>query len=113
VPNPSLIAGNWYQVVAVYDPGDFLDADAGVSIFLNGECKGGKCLIANPPYPSGGLYNSPGSNGWTIYPMNGGAPLRFGTRDCNTFFTGGLDEIAILDRILTASEIRQLYNAAR
>jgi hypothetical protein len=45
--------------------------------------------------------------------MNGCSPLRIGTRDCGSFFTGGLDEVAVFDRRLTATEISALHTQSQ
>ena len=79
----ALTPGEWIHVVAVYDPGDMDTALAGVRIYKNGVLRKG------PPDP-GTLYGT-----YDIVPADGSAPVRFATRDGNSFFTGGLDEVAI------------------
>jgi len=37
--------------------------------------------------------------------------VSFATRDGNSFFTGGLDEVAIYPRMLTGVEIMENYTA--
>jgi hypothetical protein len=96
-----LTAGEWIHVVACFDPGDAETKGAGVHIYKNGVPRLG------PPSP-GTLYNNPK---WHIKPVHGIAPLRLGTRDLKSFLTGGLDEVAIYPRVLTAREIRENYNA--
>ena len=59
-----------------------------------------------PPAP-GTLYRNPQ---WQITSVPGSAPLRLGTREGKSFFTGGLDEVAIYPRVLTAQEIRDHYD---
>jgi len=44
-------------------------------------------------------------------PADGSAPVRFATRDGNSFLTGGLDEVAIYPRVLTGAEIMENYTA--
>ena len=44
--------------------------------------------------------------------MHGTAPLRLGTRDLASFLVGGLDEVAIYPRVLTAAEIMDNYQTA-
>lgn len=95
-----LVRGRWYQFVGVLDPGDWRDSTAGATIYKDG------ARIAGPPM-SGSLYSS-----FQVTPGNGSAPLRFATRDTNSFLTGALDEIAIFDRKLTDDQISQLYEAA-
>jgi hypothetical protein len=48
-----------------------------------------------------------------IAPKHGGAPLRLGTRDLKGFLTGGLDEVAIYPRVLSAEEILQHWKVAQ
>jgi hypothetical protein len=46
-----------------------------------------------------------------VSPQVGGAPLRIGTRDLNSFFAGEIRAIRIWNRLLTDAEITDLYNA--
>lgn len=95
-----LVAGEWIHIVACYEPGDKdTDPPAGVHIYKNGVHRLG------PPSP-GTLYKTYG-----IVPAHGTAPLRFGTRDFGSFLMGGLDEVAIYPRVLTADEVLENYNA--
>ncbi|HMB28516.1 MAG TPA: LamG domain-containing protein [Blastocatellia bacterium] len=96
----TLEPGKWIHVVACYDPGDANDPEAGVSIYKNGVLRGG------PATQPGALYRA-----YNIAPAHGAAALRFGTRDLNSFLTGGLDEIAIYPRVLTAAEVLDNYKA--
>jgi len=96
-----LTAGQWIHIVACFDPGDAQTPGAGVSVYKNGIFRLG------PPVP-GTLYRNPQ---WQITSVPGSAPLRLGTRDGKSFFTGGLDEVAIYPRVLTAQEIRNQYHA--
>lgn len=48
-----------------------------------------------------------------VMPVAGTAPLRLGTRDKKSFFTGALDEVAIYPRALTAREIADNSRAGR
>jgi hypothetical protein len=59
--------------------------------------------------------NSPGTlySSYDIRPRHGRAPVRLGTRDLNTFLTGGLDEVAIYPRVLSAEEILHHWRVAR
>lgn len=98
----SLQAGVWMHIVVCYDPGDLTtDPPAGVSIYRDGVFRLG------PPSP-GTLYSNYG-----ISPTPGSAPVRLGARDdLNYTLAGGLDEVAIYPRVLTASEILENYNTA-
>jgi hypothetical protein len=96
-----LTAGDWIHVVACFDPGDAASKSAGVHIYKNGARRQG-------PPSAGVLYNNPK---WQIKPVHGSAPLRLGTRDKKSFLTGGLDEVAIYPRVLTAKEILENYHA--
>lgn len=98
-----LTAGEWIHVVACYDPGDKTIPRAGVSIYKNGQLRKGPAL----PGSDGTLYKS-----YDIIPARGKAPLRLGTRNLTSFFTGGLDEVAIYPRVLTAAEVLDHYQTA-
>jgi hypothetical protein len=91
----------WIHVVACYDPGDASDPNAGVWIYKNG------VLRAGPKKSRGARYAS-----YNIHSVHGSAPVRFGTRDLGSFLAGGLDEIAIYPRVLSASEIMDNYAGA-
>lgn len=93
--------GKWIHVVACYDPGDQTDPKLGVSIYKNGEFRGG------PETQPGARYKA-----YNIMPIHGSAPLRLGTRDLKSFFIGGLDEVAIYPRVLAAAEILENYTSA-
>ncbi len=106
-----LQANTWYEVVIIYDPGDKLDTDAGVTLYVNGVCRQGKCGGSTPSATTYATYQ--------IVPANETSPLRIGTRACNdttpagnpTFFTGAIDEVAVFDRVLSETEIASLWNA--
>jgi hypothetical protein len=97
-----LKAHEWLHVVGVYDPGSGDDPGAGVSIYKNGEPRG------SPATSKGALYST-----YKIKPRMGNAPVRLGTRDLGSFLTGGLDEVAIYPRKLTAAEIQENYRRAK
>ncbi len=96
-----LTAGDWIHVVACYDAGDRSDAGAGVRIYRDGVLRGG------PSSTRGALYSS-----YDVVPVHGAAPLRLGTRDLGSFFTGALDDVAVYPRVLSAAEIAENYRAA-
>jgi len=90
----------WMHLVACYAPGDKSDPMAGVSLYRNGVLRG------SPPTQKGARYSS-----YDIVPAHGSAPLRLGTRDLGSFLKGGLDEVAIYPRVLSAEEVREHYQA--
>ncbi len=98
--DPNLQAGAWNHIVATYDPGDWTtDPPAGVTIYRNG--------VRQPP-SRGALYSS-----FHISPAQGSAPVRLGARDdLNFTLAGGLDEVAIYPRVLTADEILENFRTA-
>ncbi len=93
--------GKWIHVVACYDPGDAGNPQAGVTIYKNGEYREGPA-------------SSPGARyaGFNIHPQHGSAPVMLGTRDGGSFLAGGLDEIAVYPRVLSAGEIKDNYAGA-
>ncbi len=95
-------AGKWMHIVAVFDPGDATNPKAGVSIYKDGK------LAGSPATHSKALYEA-----YNVMPVAGSAPLRLGSRDKNSFFTGAIDEVAIYPRVLTALEIADNYRAGR
>jgi hypothetical protein len=110
----------WMEFVVEFDSGDYLDTNAGVSLYANGQ------LVSSPSRCNGNLYaglcayNQDGSYNaqyilnpeWQITPVSGTAPLRFATQHFSSYFTGELDEVAIFGRKLTPDEIMNLFNAA-
>ena len=104
-----LTVGEWIHVVAVYEPGDMnTDPPAGVHIYRDGIHRQG-------PPSSGTLYRTYG-----IVPAHGTRPVRLATRDAATsgsatvsYFTGGLDEVAIYPRVLSPDEILENYCAGQ
>lgn len=95
-------AGKWMHLVAVFDLGDKTNAKAGVSIYKDGK------LAGSPATSPGALYKA-----YDVSSVAGSAPLRIGTRDKKSFFTGAIDEVAVYPRVLTAREIADNYRAGR
>jgi hypothetical protein len=93
--------GAWLHVVACYDPGDASNPLAGVSIYKNGVFRHGPAASPGARYAS-----------YDIRPVHGSAPVRLGTRDLGSFLAGGLDEVAIYPRALSAGEIMNNYSGA-
>jgi hypothetical protein len=89
----------WIHVVATYD--DPKTPNAGVRIYKNG-------VLRKGPPDKGTLYST-----FKVVPKAGKAPLRLGTMDLGSFLTGGLDEVAIYPRVLSAKEIMKHYQAGR
>ncbi len=89
--DPSVIsAGQWYHVAAVFD------ADNDVSFFLDGSFVQ-TVTGSSPANPS-------------VKPLTFGRnPISYGSQ---AFYSGGLDEVAIYDRSLSAAEIHEHYLAA-
>ncbi len=99
-----LKVGEWIYLVACYEPGDATTpTKPGVRFYKNGS------LQQAPPNP-GTLYENPPE--WSIMPKHGTAPVRLGKRDDKTGLVGGLDEVAIYPRILSAQEIQLHYQIA-
>lgn len=88
--------GKWVHIVATFDPGDKTNPKAGVSIYKDGK------LALSPAKSPGALYKA-----YDVMPMHGSVPMRIGTRDKKSFFTGAIDEVAIYPRVLTAREIAE------
>ena len=97
--DPNLQPGAWIHIVACYDPGDWTtDPPAGVTIYRNAVRQLG-------PPSKGTLYRT-----FNVSPLHGSSPVRLGARDNLTFtLAGGLDEVAIYPRVLTADEILENY----
>jgi len=82
-----LTVGQWMHFVAIYDfPNNRIE------IFKNGESKDDDTFTS-----------------YSITPENGTSPMRVGTRDFNSFFKGAIDDIRVYNRILTQTEIMELY----
>jgi hypothetical protein len=92
-----LVPGKWINVVAVYQPPG---NNSGVFIYRDG-------VLRNGPPKSPTLYRS-----YQVTPRPGAAPVRLGSRDLTSFLRGGLDEVAIYPRCLTAAEILRGYRLA-
>jgi hypothetical protein len=97
-----LKVGAWVHVVACYDPGDKKTRGAGVSIYRNGVFQNG------PKTTSGALY---GNKLFNIVPAHTRTPLRLGAQDLQSFLVGGLQDVAVYPRVLTAAEIMENFKA--
>ena len=99
-----VVAERWYDIDAEFAPGDTLDAEAGVHMWVDG--------VALPTGPGTRYRSNPCTAAdnvcWQITPAPGNAPLRLGTSDGTGFFAGNLDEVAVFPRMLDASELAQL-----
>lgn len=124
VDAPNLVAGNWYHVVFMLDPGDELDHYAGAHMYVNGVelpagsgsrywAQGG-CATACVSNSCNDINGVPQSC-WAITPLNGDSSVwlgRAGGVTSNQNWGGMLDELAIFSRKLTAGEIKKIYNSA-
>ena len=52
-----------------------------------------------------------GLNQFGVIPQAGRAPVRIGTRDRESFFQGGIGDVAVFDRLIPAVDMRRLYAA--
>jgi hypothetical protein len=84
-PGNPVQAGVWLHVVGAAD-------NEKTYIFINGT------LIDSDVYVE------------QIIPQNGNAPLRIGTRDFSSYFQGQIRELRIWNRLLSESEVNELYN---
>jgi hypothetical protein len=94
-----LTPGAWIHLVATFD--DPRKPNARVQLYKDGE-----------PSPHN---ESPGTlyKKYDVTPRHGSAPVRLGTRDLRSFLTGGLDEVAIYPRVLTAKAVHHHWKAGR
>lgn len=84
----SVAVGEWIHIVAVYD-------------FPNNTIK---------LYKNGILKDTDFFTDYNVIPENGTAPLRFGTRDFNSYYQGAIDDVRFYNRVLTDLEITELYS---
>jgi len=61
-------------------------------------------------YKNGQLEDTDTFSGYSIISGNGTAPVRIGTRDFNSYFKGGIDDIRFYSVALTSDEVSNLYN---
>ncbi len=74
-------------------------------IFVTGVIDGTNTKI----YYNGVLSDTDPLSGYNIKMGDGRAPLRIGTRDFASWFSGSIDELRVYSRELSASEIKTLY----
>lgn len=84
--------GKWIYVVGELNR-------VGVSIYRNG-------IVEQEPPSNATLYAS-----YHVEQEHGEAPVRVGTRDSKSFFSGAVDELAIYSHLLTPRQIRAHYRA--
>ena len=82
--------GTWYHYVAVVD----MSTDT-IKWYKNGVLRDQDPFI---------------NSEYRINPRNGTAPVRVGTKDFASHFKGAIDNLAVYNRALSASEVVQLYN---
>ncbi|MFL5282135.1 MAG: LamG-like jellyroll fold domain-containing protein [Rhodopila sp.] len=80
-----LRAGEWIEVVGVADA-----LNKTTAIYKNGDLRHTDSYV-------------------TLTPAPGSAPLRFGTREFDSFFKGAIGPVLIWDRPLTAGEVKALH----
>ena len=96
--------GQWTSIVVVFDPGDYLDHTAHVTMYVNGVDAGHhETYWSTGPSP-------PARGSWAIYPVGSDSMLHLGTEEGDNSFKGLLDEVALFDRSLTATEAQSLFN---
>ena len=114
----SIASHTWYDIVAELDPGDYLDLDAGVTMYVNGSLWVDPSMRCTPAESDGGMMYSgvgctPGTTNpeWQIVPQSGTQSLKIGTFDTAEHWNGDIDEVAVFDRKLNATDIANLYLA--
>jgi hypothetical protein len=91
-------AGTWSHYVAVAD----MRTDT-ITWYKNGQQRDQDCFRSlNTPCKDVSVQDP-------VEPQSGTAPVRVGTRDFASFFKGAIDNLHIYNRILSAAEVRQLY----
>lgn len=88
--NLTLTALAWNHIVLTYNGGSNQN---GLRVYVNG-------VVATTPA-------SAALSGTWLY----GQPAMLGARNGTAFFSGHMDEVSVFDRVLTASEVSQLYNS--
>ena len=83
-----------------------------IHIYMDGEESKKECFQYQPPVPNSPChvqtYPATGQP-VVIHPRPGQAPLRLGTRDCHSYFQGGLSRVRIWQRVIGAAHIRALF----
>ena len=91
--------GQWYHVVMTRDSGGGANNSlTGITLYVNGQA------VATEPDP--GLCcngHTPSVDAGPFYVQNAG--------DSTRYFSGDIDEVALYDRVLTASEVKEHYDA--
>ena len=62
-------------------------------------------------FKDGALRGRVGLDQFGVVPEAGSAPLRVGTRDFESYFQGGIGDVAVFDRVLTPIDVVTLYQA--
>ena len=117
----SLVPGRWHHAVVTFDNGDWRDPTASVEGFLNGRHVGlfdqhlyrniaGCITPCNSDYKCTNTIGEE-QNCWLITPRRGNQALKIGSvgGSGDVGFNGVIDEVAVFDRVLSSSEIRELY----
>jgi hypothetical protein len=90
--------GTWIHVVGVVD-----SALTRTAIYKNGQFR--RCDRYQQSGDSGCEYHN-----LEIQPQPGGAPMRIGTRDFESFFQGAIKEVRVWNRPLADAEVMALYS---
>jgi len=87
----TLSTSTWYHVVATYDGSK---DSSGLKVYVDNALNT-QTVISNTL--TGSISNT--------------RPFRLGARDTGVYFGGGVDEVSVFNRELTASEVTELYNS--
>ncbi len=91
---PLLKAGAWVHVAAVFDTTTLVAGYGTVRLYRNGV-----------------LMDHDSMRDYAIVPRDGSAPLRVGTRDQKSFFTGAIGRVAVYDHVVSQSRLAAHFTA--
>ncbi len=91
---PLLKAGDWVHVAAVFDTATLVSGYGTVRLYRNGV-----------------LMDHDSMRDYAIVPRDGSAPLRVGTRDLRSFFTGAIGRVAVYDHVVSQSRLAAHFTA--
>lgn len=90
---PLLKAGDWVHVAAVYDTAKLVSGYGTVRLYRNGV-----------------LMDHDSMRDYAIVPRDGSAPLRVGTRDLLSFFTGAIGRVAVYGHVVPQPRLAAHYS---